>query len=172
MPTAYSINAEHAQAAMEGLLRLQDVRHVAVIDAIGLCLAHVGTEPVSKTLLNDWTVVARSAFAAADQLGQRSGAGQCISSTYEHTEGGTLLRRVAGGMLLIIQHGPRTAVATLMQQAAEVAQALPTAVELRPHTPLSRQSPPAVPPDVLPPPNHAPRHAVRPAAEVVEAELL
>ena len=137
MPVAFSIRPKQAQQAMEQLLTITDVRHVAIVDAIGLCLAHAGKEPVSKTMLNDWTVVARSTFAANDQLGQRSGAGPCVSALSEHREGGTLMRVVAGGMLLITQYGPRTPVQELQQMVTEVAQILPTTVEIKPPTPIA-----------------------------------
>ena len=140
MPLAFTIKPEQAQEAMRQLMHVPDVRHVAVIDAIGLCLAHVGHEPVSNMLLSDWTVVARAAFAACDQLGQRSGAGPCEESLQQHKEGGTLLRQVAGGMLLVVQHGPRCAVEELRRVALEVAQTLPTAVDLKSPPPAARAS--------------------------------
>lgn len=131
MPQAFTIRPEDANVAMQRLIRVPDVRHAVVIDAIGLCLAHVGHEPVSNKLLNDWTVVARAAFAAGDQLGQRSGVGNCVETVQAHADGGILIRALSGGMLLVVQHGVRTPVDDLRKLAAETASNLPTAVEVK-----------------------------------------
>ncbi|MBL9116946.1 MAG: hypothetical protein JNJ83_18210 [Verrucomicrobiaceae bacterium] len=176
MPVAFSIRPEQAQQAMEQLLKIADVRHVAIVDAIGLCLAHAGKEPVSKTMLNDWTVVARSTFAANDQLGQRSGAGPCVSALSEHREGGTLMRVVAGGMLLITQYGPRTPVSELQQMVTEVAQILPTTVEIKPPSPIAAPVPPvsSLKPDVPAPSGRPDTHHDRRQqhAPVLDAEMV
>lgn len=132
MPQAFTIRPEDANMAMQRLIRVPDVRHAVVIDPIGLCLAHAGHEPVSNKLLNDWTVVARAAFAAGDQLGQRSGVGACMETVQSHAEGGILIRAVPGGMLLVVQHGARTPVEELRSMAAGVAGSLPTVVEVKP----------------------------------------
>lgn len=132
MPQAYTIRPEDARQAMAQLIRLTDVRHAVVIDAIGLCLAHAGHEPVSNVMLNDWTVVARAAFSAGDQLGRRSGVGACQEICQSHAEGGILMRAITGGMLMVVQHGQRTPLAELRELAAAVAESLPTLVEVKP----------------------------------------
>ncbi len=134
MSHTFTIRPEHAKLTMQELLGVHDVRHVAVIDAIGLCLAHVGREPVSNALLNDWTVVAKAAFGACDQLGQRSGMGHCEESVQKHENGGTILRTLAGGMLLVVQHGPRSPLPELLIVCKSVAEALPTAIEVKAQT--------------------------------------
>ncbi len=137
MPQAYTIKPDDARQAMAQLIRITDVRHAVVIDAIGLCLAHAGHEPVSNALLNDWTVVARAAFSAGDQLGRRSGVGACEEMAHHHEQGGILMRTLPGGMLMVVQHGLRTPLEELKALAATVAQVLPTPVEPKPQ-PVSR----------------------------------
>jgi predicted regulator of Ras-like GTPase activity (Roadblock/LC7/MglB family) len=132
MPPSYTIRPEDARLAMGRLTCVVDVRHAVVIDAIGLCLAHAGHEPVSNTLLNDWTVVARAAFGAGDQLGKRSGLGRCVEMTQAHEDGGVLMRSLAGGMLMVVQHGLRTPQQQLRELAAAVAAELPRLVEAKP----------------------------------------
>jgi len=141
MPQAYTIRPEDARQAMANLIRLTDVRHAVVIDAIGLCLAHAGHEPVSNALLNDWTVVARAAFSAGDQLGRRSGVGTCQEIGQYHEHGGILMRSLPGGMLMVIQHGLRTPLEELRTLSAAVAQALPTPMEAKPSGPAAARDP-------------------------------
>ncbi len=138
MKQTYTISPETGPQTLQRLTEVPNVQHVAVLDAMGLCLMHSGPEPVSTMLMTDWTVVARSAFAACDDLGQRCGAGHCQESLQTHQNGGTLLRAMPGGMLLVIQYGPKTPVGTLRMVAMEVAEALPVPVELK--TPAARQA--------------------------------
>ena len=135
MKQSYTINTESGLEILQKLTDLAHVRHVAVLDAMGLCLLHSGPEPVSTMLLTDWTVVARSAFAACDDLGVRCGAGHCQESLQTHDDGGTLMRVMNGGMLLVIQYGPKTSVGTLRMIAMDVADALPVPIEIKPPQP-------------------------------------
>lgn len=132
MKQSFTISPEKGRPALLRVTEVPNVQHVAVLDAMGLCLMHSGPEAVSTMLLTDWTVVARSAFAACDDLGQRCGAGPCQESLQTHQNGGTLLRAMNGGMLLVIQYGPKTPVGTLRMVAMEVAEALPIPVEIKP----------------------------------------
>ena len=137
MKQAYTISSETGRRTLERITDVPNVRHVAVLDAMGLCLMHSGPEPVSTMLLTDWTVVARSAFAACDDLGMRCGAGHCQESLQTHQDGGTLLRIMNGGMLLVVQYGAKTPVGTLRMVAMEVAEALPVPVEIKAPAPRS-----------------------------------
>ena len=139
MIQSFTVSQEKSKEMLKRLADLPDVRHVAVLDAVGLCLAHTGHEPVSTMMLTDWTVVARAAFAACDDLGQRCGAGPCQESLQTHRDGGTLMRSLAGGMLMIVQFGARAPVGTVRLVAAEVAIDLPVPVEYR--APTSRMTP-------------------------------
>ena len=131
MKQAYTINAESGREGLQRIVEVPNVLHVAVLDAMGLCLLHSGPEPVSNMLLTDWTVVARSAFAACDDLGVRCGAGHCQESLQTHDNGGTLMRFMNGGMLLVVQYGPKAPVGTLRMVAMEVAENLPVPVEIK-----------------------------------------
>ena len=135
MKQTYTINPETGRQTLQKVTEVPNVLHVAVLDAMGLCLLHSGPEPVSTMLLTDWTVVARSAFAACDDLGARCGAGRCQESLQTHDNGGTLLRIMPGGMLLVIQYGAKTPVGTLRMVAMEVAETLPVPVEVKPPPP-------------------------------------
>ncbi|MDB6140860.1 MAG: hypothetical protein JWO94_3932 [Verrucomicrobiaceae bacterium] len=138
MKQTYTISPETGRQALQRVTDVPNVQHVAVLDAMGLCLLHSGPEPVSTMLLTDWTVVARSAFAACDDLGVRCGAGRCQESLQTHDTGGTLMRIMPGGMLLVVQYGVKTPVGTLRMVAMEVAEALPVAVEIKPPAPRPR----------------------------------
>jgi hypothetical protein len=131
MSISYTVPVEQGRAQLQRIADIADVRHVAVLDAVGLCLLHSGHEPVSTMLLTGWTVVARAAFSACDDLGQRGGSGPCQESLQTHAEGGTLMRALRGGMLLIVQYGKKTPVGSLRILAIEVGEALPVAVEPR-----------------------------------------
>ncbi len=131
MKQTYTISPETGRQTLERVTEVPNVKHVAVLDAMGLCLLHSGPEAVSTMLLTDWTVVARSAFAACDDLGVRCGAGHCQESLQTHANGGTLLRTMPGGMLLVVQYGAKTPVGTLRMVAMEVAEALPVPVEIK-----------------------------------------
>jgi predicted regulator of Ras-like GTPase activity (Roadblock/LC7/MglB family) len=141
MIQSYTISTERSQPLLRRIADLPGVRHVAVLDAAGLCLAHTGHEPVSTMLLSPWTVVARAAFAACDELGQRCGAGPCQESLQTNRDGGTLMRALSGGMLLIIQYDAKTPVGNLRLVVAEVALDLPVPIEARP--PVQRRQQPA-----------------------------
>lgn len=134
MTQSYTINREKSQPLLQRVAGIPGVRHVAILDAAGLCLIHTGHEPVSTMLLTDWTVVARAAFSACDDLGQRCGSGPCQESVQTHREGGTLMRALTGNMLMIVQFEQRTSVDSLRLAVAEVALELPTPIEYRPPT--------------------------------------
>lgn len=146
MIQAYTISPDKSQAMLRRVADLPGVRHVVVLDAAGLCLAHMGHEPVSTMLLTDWTVIGRAAFSACDELGQRCGAGPCQESLQTHRDGGTLMRSLTGGMLLVVQYEAKTQVGSLRLVVAEVALDLPVPVEARPATQRVNRRPVDMPP--------------------------
>ncbi len=129
MIQSFTISREQSIPMLRRVADLTGVRHVAVLDAAGLCLAHTGHEPVSAALLADWTIVARAAFAACDDMGQRCGVGPCQEALQTHRDGGTLMRSLAGGMLLVTQFDSKAPVGTIRLAAAEAAMDLPIPVE-------------------------------------------
>ena len=145
MSTSYTVPVEQGRAQLQRIAAIPDVRHVAVLDAVGLCLLHSGHEPVSTMLLTGWTVIARAAFSACDDLGQRGGSGPCQESLQTHAEGGTLMRALRGGMLLIVQYGKKTPVGSLRILAIDVGETLPVAVEPRAPQPARSSPSPAQP---------------------------
>lgn len=173
MIQSFTINRDNCQEMLKRIADLPGVRHVAVLDAVGLCLAHTGHEPVSTMLLTDWTVVARAAFAACDDLGQRCGAGPCQEALQTHRDGGTLMRSLAGGMLMIVQFENRAQVGTVRLVAAEVAMDIPVPVEYKPHASRTpqRPAPPASPPanDPFGRANWATPQQQKPATIIVDA---
>lgn len=178
MTQSYTINREKSQPLLRRVADLPGVRHVAILDAAGLCLAHTGHEPVSTMLLTDWTVIARAAFSACDDLGQRCGAGPCQESLQTHRDGGTLMRSLTGNMLIIVQFEARTAVGSLRLVVAEAALELPTPIEYRP-PPQRVQTPGAgySANDPFAPTNwwaeqKAAAQKTKPQPEVVEADLV
>jgi len=98
MTQSYTINREKGQSLLQRVAHIPGVRHVAILDAAGLCLAHTGHEPVSTMLLTDWTVIARAAFSACDDLGHRCGEGLCHEFLQTHSEGGTLMHSLTQRM--------------------------------------------------------------------------
>lgn len=129
-----TIPAAAGQSQLAEIASLSGVRHAVIIDSAGLCLMHAGHEPVSPSLLTDWTVLARSAFMASDDMGQRCGIGPCMETVQTHRDGGTLMRSMAGGMMLIVQHTQDTLVGTLRMQVREMAEKLPVVSEIKPRT--------------------------------------
>jgi predicted regulator of Ras-like GTPase activity (Roadblock/LC7/MglB family) len=121
----YTVPHADGQSRLAEIAALTGVRHVAIIDSVGLCLMHSGHEPVSPKLLTDWTVLARAAFLANDDIGQRCGIGACIETLQLHEQGGTLMRQMRGGMMLIVQHTLQAQVGTLRVQVREAAEQLP-----------------------------------------------
>jgi len=128
MTQSFTINREQSLPILRRLADIPGVRHVVVLDAAGLCLAHTGHEPVAAALITDWTVVAHAAFAACDDMGQRCGAGPCQEALQTHRDGGTLMRSLAGGMMLLVQFDSRAPAGTVRLVAAEVAMDLPVPV--------------------------------------------
>ena len=98
MTQSYTINREKGQSLLQRVAHIPGVRHVAILDAAGLCLAHTGHEPVSIMLLTDWTVIARAAFSACDDLGHSCGEGLCHEFLHTHSEGGTLMHSLTQRM--------------------------------------------------------------------------
>lgn len=178
MTQSYTINREKSQPLLQRVAAIPGVRHVAILDAAGLCLAHTGHEPVSTMLLTDWTVVARAAFSACDDLGQRCGAGPCQESLQTHREGGTLMRSLTGNMLMIVQFEQRTAVGSLRLTVAEVALELPTPIEYRPPTQrMQRNGPDGCANDPFGTPNwwaeqKAAAQKTRTQPDIVEADIM
>ena len=129
-----AISAAAGQSQLAEIAAMPGVRHAAIIDSAGLCLMHAGHEPVSPSLLTDWTVLARSAFLASDDMGQRCGIGPCLETMQTHRDGGTLMRSMAGGMMLIVQHTLETLVGTLRIQLRQAAEKLPSVVEIKPRS--------------------------------------
>jgi len=179
MTQSYTINREKSQPLLQRLVGIPGVRHVAILDAAGLCLSHTGHEPVSTMLLTDWTVVARAAFSACDDLGQRCGSGPCQESLQTHREGGTLMRALTGNMLMIVQFEQRTSVSSLRLAVAEVALELPTPIEYRPPTQRMQRSSPEFSSsnDPFGTPNwwaeqKAAAQKIRAQPEIVEADVL
>jgi predicted regulator of Ras-like GTPase activity (Roadblock/LC7/MglB family) len=125
----YTVPTAEGQTRLSEIAALPGVRHVAIIDSAGLCLIHSGHEPVSPTLLTDWTVLARAAFLANDDMGQRCGIGPCLEALQTHAEGGTLMRQMRGSMMIIVQHTLNAHVGSLRLQVREAAEQLPVAVE-------------------------------------------
>jgi predicted regulator of Ras-like GTPase activity (Roadblock/LC7/MglB family) len=145
MIQSYTIDPTKGPAALRRVADVPGVRHVAVLDAAGLCLAHTGHEPVSTMLLTDWTVIARAGFSANEDLGQRCGIGPCTESLQTHRDGGTLMRALTGNMLMVVQYDHRTPVGTLRLVIAEAAMELPMAIEYRPQTQRMHRTPPVDP---------------------------
>jgi predicted regulator of Ras-like GTPase activity (Roadblock/LC7/MglB family) len=139
--THYTIPAPAGQARLSEIAALPGVRHAAIIDSAGLCLLHAGHEPVSPTLLTDWTVLARAAFLASDDMGQRCGIGPCTESVQTHRDGGTLMRQMPGGMMMIIQHTTQTNVGVLRMEVRSAAETLPVAVEAKTRPQRATSSP-------------------------------
>jgi predicted regulator of Ras-like GTPase activity (Roadblock/LC7/MglB family) len=109
---------------LQRLFDLPGVQHVLLVDHTGGCVAHLGNGTVPRTRLTEWTVLARAVFSAADELGQRSISGSCQEITQMHNHGGTLLRLVPGGLLLVVHFSASPPLGTLRLQAREVAERL------------------------------------------------
>jgi predicted regulator of Ras-like GTPase activity (Roadblock/LC7/MglB family) len=127
----YTVPNAEGQSRLAEIAALSGVRHVAIIDSVGLCLMHSGHEPVSPTLLTDWTVLARAAFLANDDIGQRCGIGACLETLQLHEHGGTLMRQMRGGMMIIVQYTLQAQVGTLRMQVREAAEQLPITTTTR-----------------------------------------
>jgi predicted regulator of Ras-like GTPase activity (Roadblock/LC7/MglB family) len=116
------------RATLQQLFGLPGVQHVFLVDHTGGCVAHLGNGNVPSTKITTWTVLARAVFGAADELGQRSDSGSCQELTQVHNHGGSLLRLVPGGLLLVVHFSSMSALGTLRLQARAVVDELAAAL--------------------------------------------
>ena len=113
-----------AHACLQGLLELPGAQNVLLIDHTGDCLVHLGSMQLSPAKLTVWSVLARASFSAGDELGQRADAGSCQEITNIHERGGTILRLVPGGQLLVLHFDSTPALGTLRLALRETAETL------------------------------------------------
>ncbi len=113
-----------AHACLNGLLDLPGAQNVLLIDHTGDCLAHIGPTQLSPAKLTVWSVLARASFSAGDELGQRADCGSCQEITNLHDRGGSILRLVAGGQLLVLHFDSTPALGTLRLAVREAAEKL------------------------------------------------
>lgn len=115
-----------AHDCLNGLLDLPGAQNVLLIDHTGDCLAHIGPTQLSPAKLTVWSVLARASFSAGDELGQRAEAGSCQEITNLHERGGSILRLVPGGQLLVLHFDSTPALGTLRLAVREAAEKLST----------------------------------------------
>lgn len=113
-----------AHACLHGLLELPGVRNVLLIDHTGDCLVHLGETKLSPAQLTVWSVLSRASFGAGDELGRRAEAGSCQEITNIHERGGSILRLIAGGQLLVAHFSTTPALGTLRLAVREAAERL------------------------------------------------
>ena len=113
-----------AHTCLNGLLELPGVQNVLLIDHTGDCLAHLGPVPLPPAKLTVRSVLARAAFSAGDELGQRSDSGSCQEITNLHDRGGSIMRLVPGGQLLVLHFDSTPALGTLRLSVREAAEKL------------------------------------------------
>ena len=113
-----------AHACLNGLLDLPGTQNVLLIDHTGDCLAHVGSTQLSPAKLTVWSVLARASFSSGDELGHRADAGSCQEITNLHERGGTILRLISGGQLLVLHFDSTPALGTLRLAVREAAEKL------------------------------------------------
>ena len=73
-------------------------------------------------------MLARASFGAGDELGQRAECGSCQEVTNLHERGGSILRLIPGGQLLVLHFDSSPALGSLrlaVREAAEKLSALP-----------------------------------------------
>ena len=116
-----------AHACLHGLLELPGVKNVLLIDHTGDCLAHLGETKLSPAQLTVWSVLSRASFGAGDELGRRAEAGSCQEITNIHERGGSILRLIAGGQLLVAHFSTTPALGTLRLAVREAAERLAAA---------------------------------------------
>ena len=117
-----------AHTCLNGLLDLPGAQNVLLIDHTGDCLAHIGPVQLSPAKLTVWSVLARASFSAGDELGQRADAGSCQEITNLHERGGSILRLVAGGQLLVLHFDSTPALGTLRLAVREAADTLASCI--------------------------------------------
>lgn len=113
-----------AHESLRSLLDLPGTQNVLLIDHTGDCLAHLGCSQLSPAKLTVWSVLARASFSAGDELGQRADAGSCQEITNLHERGGSILRLVSGGQLLVLHFDSTPALGTLRLAVREAAEKL------------------------------------------------
>lgn len=116
-----------AHACLNGLLEHPGVRDVLLIDHTGDCLAHCGNTDLSPAKLTVWSVLARASFGSGDELGRRADAGSCREITNLHERGGSILRLISGGQLLVVHFSAIPALATLRIAVREASERLAAA---------------------------------------------
>lgn len=113
-----------AHTCLNGLLELPGVQNVLLIDHTGDCLVHLGPTHLAPPNLNVRSVLARAAFSAGDELGQRSDCGSCQEITNLHERGGSIMRLVPGGQLLVLHFDSTPALGTLRLAVREASEEL------------------------------------------------
>ena len=109
-------------SSLQVLLDIPGAKNVLLIDHTGDCLMHLGETKLSPAKLTVWSVLARASFGAGDEMGNRAEAGSCQEITNIHDNGGSILRLVPGGRLLVVHFTPAASVGALrlaMQSAAD-----------------------------------------------------
>ncbi|MBX7207366.1 MAG: hypothetical protein K1X78_03550 [Verrucomicrobiaceae bacterium] len=117
----------HAHSCLQTLLDLPGVENVLLIDHTGDCLAHLGHTKLSPAQLTVWSVLARASFGAGDELGRRADSGSCQEITNVHERGGSILRLVPGGQLLVVHFSTTPALGTLRLAVRQAVDQLATA---------------------------------------------
>jgi hypothetical protein len=114
----------NVHACLQSLLDLPGAKNVILIDHTGDCLLHLGETKLSPAKLTVWSVLARASFGAGDEMGNRSDAGSCREITNIHDQGGTLLRLVPGGRLIVVYFSTTAALGVMRIALQEVASQL------------------------------------------------
>ncbi len=114
----------NVHASLQSLLDLPGVRNVILIDHSGDCLLHLGETKLSPAKLTVWSVLARASFGAGDEMGNRSDAGSCREITNIHDQGGSLLRLVPGGKLIVVYFSSTAALGVMRIAVQEAASQL------------------------------------------------
>jgi predicted regulator of Ras-like GTPase activity (Roadblock/LC7/MglB family) len=127
-----------AHTCLNGLLELPGVQNVLLIDHTGGCLAQLGPIPLPPAALTVRSVLARAAFSAGDELGQRTDCGSCHEITNLHERGGSIMRLVPGGQLLVLHFDATPALGTLRLSVREAAEKLASFLVQSPRTPSQR----------------------------------
>lgn len=140
--TTTAPHATPIHACLQRLLDLPGVTAIFLIDQSGDCLTHLGANVLSPAKRTVWSVLARASFNAGDELGRRAETGACQEITNLNEHGGSILRAVPGGRLLVVQFTSPTALGTLRlatrETAAELGAGLDAIGAPRPAAPLDQ----------------------------------
>lgn len=140
--TTTAPHATPVHACLHRLLDLPGVSAIFLIDESGDCLTHLGATTLSPAKRTVWSVLARASFNAGDELGRRAEAGPCQEITNLNEHGGSILRAVPGGRLLVVQFTSHAALGTLRlatrQTAAELGVGLDAIGTSTPAAPLDQ----------------------------------